>query len=122
MARMSREDAEAFLVSRDHNGTAILAVARPDKGPLLVPMAFRFTDGVFEFDTKPSRRHAKAFEETGRASVIVHHERYGEGEPLERYVAAEGPIGFAEPYPAEDDFGTAVLTPESFIATIYGTA
>ena len=119
MARMTRDEAESFLSSPDHKGTAILAVARPGKGPMVVPLAFRFRDGVFEFDTKPSRRHAKAFEAAGRASIIVRHERYGNGGTLERYVAAEGPIAFADPRPADDEFGVAVLTPESFVGVVY---
>jgi hypothetical protein len=119
MARMTREEAEAFLASTDHSGTAILAVARPKRGPLVVPLSFQFADGVFSFASKPSRRHAKAFEAAKRASLIVHHERYGEGVHVERYVAAEGPIGFEDPRPADDEFGTVVLTPESFVAVLY---
>lgn len=107
------------MASRDHNGTAILAVSRPGRGPMVVPLAFRYENGAFEFDTKPSRRHAMAFEAAGRASVIVHDEQYGPGTTLERYVTAEGPIGFVGRRPSDDDFGTAVLEPESFIAVVY---
>ena len=119
MARMTREEAEGFLASPDHNGTAILAVPRPDRGPMLVPLAFRYREGTFEFDTKPSRRHAKAFEAAGRASVLVLPERSGDGAQLERYVSAEGPIAFADPRPGDDEFGVAVLRPESFVGVVY---
>lgn len=86
---------------------------------MVVPLSFRFEDGSFSFATKPGRRHARAFESTGRASVIVHHEEYRPGRQLERYVAAEGPIGFAEPRPADDEFGTAILVPESLVGVVY---
>jgi nitroimidazol reductase NimA-like FMN-containing flavoprotein (pyridoxamine 5'-phosphate oxidase superfamily) len=119
---MSPAEVEAFLASDDHAGTAILAVARPERGPLLVPLAFRFEGGSFEFDTKPSRRHARAFEAAGRATVIVHHERYAPGVHLERYVTAEGPIGFIEPRPADDEFGVAVLTPRTLVGVVYDLA
>ncbi len=116
---MTREEAEAFLAGADHKGTAILSVPRPGRGPISVPMSFQYADGAFTFATKPSRRHAQAFLAAGRATVIVHHERYEPGVQLERYVTAEGPIAFAEPMPAHDEFGTAVLRPESFVAVIY---
>ncbi len=119
MARMTREEAEAFPASPDHQGTAILSVPRPGRGPISVPLSFGYAGGVFTFATKPSRRHAQAFLAAGRATVIVHHERYEPGRQLERYVMAEGPIGFADPMPAHDEFGTAVLRPETFVGVVY---
>jgi len=119
MARMTGEQLETFLSSGDHRGTAILAVEQPGKGPLVVPLTFQFENGSFYFSTKPSRRHAEAFEAAGRASVIVHHEDYGSGRQVERYVAAEGPIAFAAARPADDEFGIAVLVPDSLVGVVY---
>jgi hypothetical protein len=121
VARMSRKDAEVFLAGSSHKGTMILSVPRDGKGPLSVPLAFRFTRGGFEFSTKPSRLHAKAFLKAGRATVIVHYENYGPGGTLEQYVTAEGPIGFVDLRvpPDSDSFHTARLEPETFIAMEY---
>lgn len=118
---MTPEQMEAFLAGDDHLGTAVLSVGRPERGPLSVPLAFAYRDGRFEFHTKASRRHTRLFLETGRATVLVHHERY-EGETLERYVMAEGPIRLEPPAAGagEDPFRVAVLTPERLIAVVYG--
>jgi len=119
MARMTRDEAESFLSSPDHKGTAILAVARPGKGPMVVPLAFRFRDGVFEFDTKPSRRHVALQRSAVSVPLVVDDDARPTG-CLERLgVAAEGPIAFADPRPADDEFGVAVLTPESFVGVAY---
>ncbi len=118
MARMSPAQLDEFLCGSDHRGTAILAVARDGAGPMLVPLSFRYEDGSFLFATKPGRRHARAFEAAGRASVIVHHEDYASRQ-VERYVAAEGPIDWVGDRPAEDEFGTAALTPERLVGVIY---
>ncbi len=119
MARMSPAQLEEFLSGSDHRGTAILAVARDDAGPMLVPLSFRYEGGAFLFATKPSRRHARAFEAARWASVIVHHEDYAPGRQVERYVAAEGPIDWVGERPPEDEFGTAALTAERLVGVIY---
>ena len=119
MARMTRQEAEAFLASVDHRGTAILSVGRPGRGPISVPLSFSYGDGVFRFVTKRSRRHARAFLAAGRATVLVHHEDY-DGRQYERYVFAEGPIGFVDGEGAgDDDFATAELTPDTFVGVVY---
>ncbi len=119
MARMSPAQLDDFLAGDDHRGTAILAVARAGAGPMLVPLSFRFEERKFLFATKPGRRHARAFEAAGRASVIVHHEDYAPGCQVERYVVGEGPIAWVGERPPEDEFGTAVLTAERLVGVIY---
>lgn len=121
MARMSRADAERFLTGNSHKGTLILSVPRDGKGPLSVPLAFRYARGGFEFSTKPTRLHARAFLKAGRATVMVHYEHYGPGPTIEQYVMAEGPIGFVDPgvSPDADAFYTARLEPETLVAIEY---
>ncbi len=121
MAKMTPEQAEQFLTHGAHKGTLILSVPRHGRGPLSVPLAFRYVHGGFEFSTKPTRLHARAFMKAGRATVMVHYESYGAGGNLEQYVTAEGPIAFKEPgaEPGVDSFFTARLEPESFIAVEY---
>lgn len=120
MARMSHDEAVAFLQGGDHGGTAVLSVPVEGRGPLSVPMSFRFVQGAFRFSTKRSRRHARAFVVAGRATVLVHHERYEPGIQIERYVMAEGPIGFADDAPPDPDvFLTATLVPERFVGVLY---
>lgn len=120
MARMTAEQIEEFLNGPDHRGTMILAVARPGRGPLCVPLAFEYADGAFRFQTKRSRRHAQAFIEAGRATITVHHEDYSGGQ-YERYVVAEGPVRFEEGLSDDesDPFLTAVLEPTSLVAVVY---
>ena len=84
MAKMTPEQAERFLAAGSHKGTLILSVPREGRGPLSVPLAFRYVNGGFEFSTKPTRQHARAFMKAGRATVMVHHESYGAGGNLER--------------------------------------
>ena len=119
MAKMTRAQAERFLTGSSHKGTLILSVPRPDRGPLSVPLAFRYVDGGFEFSTKPTRLHARAFMEAGRATVMVHYEDYGPGGTLEQYVMAEGPVRFLDAAAKGDTFFTARLEPDSFIAVEY---
>lgn len=120
MARMTRQEAERFLEGRDHRGTAILSISRIDRGPLSVPLAFRFANGGFEFQTKLSRRHAREFTRAGRATVMVHFERYDAGATIEQYVMAEGPVGFVSGVPNDPEvFATARLEPETFIGMEY---
>lgn len=121
MARMTRAQAEDFLLQGGHTGTQILSVPQNGKGPPSVPLASRYANGGFEFSTKPTRLHAKAFMRPGRATVIVHYERYGDGGTLEQYVMVEGPIGFisSDVHQDADAFYKAKLEPETFIAVEY---
>jgi nitroimidazol reductase NimA-like FMN-containing flavoprotein (pyridoxamine 5'-phosphate oxidase superfamily) len=118
MARMTRRQAEDFLVGGAHRGTMVFSVAVDGRGPLSVPLAFRFEGGVFRFDTKRSRRHTRAFLAAGRATVLVHFERYG-SDDLEQYVMAEGPVRILDDGTDPDAFVTAELVPERFIGVEY---
>ena len=120
MARMSEEQLEAFMRGGDHNGTMILAIARPGRGPLCVPLSFRWVDGTVRFSTKRSRRHTQAFLASGRATAMVHHEEYGPGVQVERYVAVEGPVHIPAGEDGDpDEFVEAVLEPDSLVGVIY---
>lgn len=120
MARMTKEQAERFLYGSSHRGTAILSISCAGRGPLSVPLSFVYTDGGFEFDTKPNRRHAQAFLAAGRATLLAHFEDYSPGAVLEQYVMAEGPVAFVDGVPEDlEAFGKARLEPETFIAMEY---
>ena len=120
MARMTDDQLEEFLRGDDHKGTMILAIARPDIGPLCVPLSFRWTNGFIRFSTKRSRRHTKAFLEAGRATAMIHHENYQPGIQIERYVSIEGPIGIPDGTTGDPDvFVEAVIDPDSVVGVIY---
>ncbi len=117
---MKSNEIDEFLDGSDHKGTMILAVARPGKGPLTVPLSFRWSDGKIRFSTKPSRRHTKAFLATGRATALIHHERYESGVQVERYVMIEGPIRVVDGSSTDpDSFVQALIEPDSVIGVIY---
>lgn len=117
---MTAEEIDAFLLGSDHTGTMILGVTRPDRGPLMVPLSFRWSSGTIRFATKRSRLHTKAFLAAGRASAMVHHERYAPGDQVERYVAIEGRIALADGASADPDvFVEAILEPDSLVGVVY---
>ena len=75
---------------------AILSVSRSDRGPVAVPVWFEFADGRFRIVTSPDTLHGRLVRRTGRATITVHSERYGDDDMLEWYVMAEGPAVFTE--------------------------
>lgn len=98
----------------------ILSVALHGRWPLSVPLSFRWTGDSIRLSTKRSRLHTKAFMETGRATAIVHYERYEPGFHLERYVTVEGPIDLvADSSNDPDVFVEAVLRAESVVGVVY---
>lgn len=120
MARMTSQQIDDFLMGSDHKGTMILAITRPDRGPLAVPLSFRWSHGVISFSTKRSRLHTKAFLAAGRATAMIHHERYEPGVQVERYVSIEGPVAIARgSSPDPDVFVEAILQPSSLVGVIY---
>ena len=120
MARMTQRQLDEFMDGPDHNGTMILSIARPERGPLSVPLSFRWDGSSIRFSTKRSRRHTMAFLAAGRATAMIHHEEYGSGVQVERYVAVEGPVTIPAGAQGDPDvFVEAVLTAESVVGVIY---
>jgi len=78
---------------------AILSIARKDKGPLAVPMSYRFIDGIFLFVTPVETLHGKLMLKRGRATITV-QEALSDGLTVDQwYVIAEGPVRFTEEDP-----------------------
>ena len=78
---------------------AILSVARKDKGPLAVPMSYRFIDGTFVFVTAAESLHSKLMLKRGRATMTV-QEALSDGLTVDQwYVIAEGPVRFTDEDP-----------------------
>lgn len=89
MARMTAEQAEHFL-HQAHVG--VLSVSRADRGPVAVPIWYEYDDGAVWMVTLPGSVHGRILQRTGRATLTVHAESYGESRTEERYVIVEGPI------------------------------
>lgn len=78
---------------------AVLSVGRVGKGPLAVPMSYRFVDGRFVFVTSPDSLHGRLMTKRGRATITVQYERC-EGRSIHQwYVIAEGPVRFTDEDP-----------------------
>ena len=63
---MTREEREAFL-AEVHVG--VLAIERPGRGPLALPIWYRFVDGVVEIGMSGNSLKAKLLREAGRATM-----------------------------------------------------
>ena len=120
MARMTSEQVNDFLMNGDHKGTMILAVGRESRGPLCVPLSFRWDGETIRFSTTRSRRHTAAFLAAGRATALIHHELYGSGVQIEKYVALEGSVSIPAGSDGDPDvFVEAVLQPDSTVGVHY---
>ena len=85
MATMSTEEREDFL-SKPHVG--ILGVDDPGRGPLTVPIWYRYEPGgEVVILTGPTSRKSRLIEAAGRFSLCVQQESL----PY-RYVMVEGPV------------------------------
>jgi PPOX class probable F420-dependent enzyme len=81
---MTRAEREAFLADTH---VAIVSIAEDGRGPLAVPVWYRYTPGGdVRFATGPKSRKARLLERAGRASLCVQTETA----PY-RYVSVEGP-------------------------------
>jgi PPOX class probable F420-dependent enzyme len=80
---MSRSEREAFLAGTH---VAILSIAEEDRGPLSVPVWYRYQPGgEVRIAIAPTSRKAKLLARTGRASLCVQTET-----PPYQYVMVEG--------------------------------
>ena len=81
---MTQTEREAFL-AEVHVG--ILAVARPGKGPLALPIWYRYEDGAVVIGMGGNSAKAKLLRRAGRATMTVQTETA----PY-KYVMVEGPV------------------------------
>lgn len=91
MAAMTQEELDGFLAEPL---MCVISVARRDKGPVAVPLAFLYEAGRFWLVTSPDSLHGRLMQQRSRATVTVHDEQYGTTTAVERYVIAEGPVVF----------------------------
>lgn len=91
---MTAAEREEFL-SGVHVG--ILAVARPDKGPLALPIWYQYENGVVLIGMGGNSLKAKLLRAAGRATLTAQQE-----ELPYKYVSVEGPIVVAQDQ--RDDF------------------
>jgi len=116
----------------------ILSIQRDGKGPLALPIWYRYEDGVVMIWMNGDSVKAKLLRRHGRASMTVQDES-----PPYRYVMVEGPVtvdrsdrdilpvavrylgeemgrGYAAHNPSSESSAIARLTPERWLTTDYG--
>jgi hypothetical protein len=87
---MSRAERDAFL-SDPHIG--IVAIAEPGRGPLAVPVWYRYEPGKqIHFVTGGSSRKAALLKDARRIGFCVQTET-----PPYKYLSVEGPVSVGEP-------------------------
>ena len=134
---MSVEQREAFLAGV-HVG--ILSIQRDGKGPLALPIWYRYEDGQVLIHISGDSVKAKLLRRHGRASLTVQDET-----PPYRYVMVEGPVTlahegrdilpiavrylgdelgrqYASANPPTEQSVVARLTPERWLTTDYGSS
>lgn len=132
---MTAAERDAFL---SDVRVGILAVERPGKGPLALPVWYQYADGAILVTMADDSAKARLLRRAGRATFTVQDER-----PPYRYASVEGPVALTtEPHDVTDlairylgpDLGrqyaaanppnehTAVvrLTPERWLTCDYG--
>lgn len=87
---MSRAEREAFLAA---TRIGVVSIAEPGRGPLTVPVWYRYTPGgTLRFVTGAHSRKAALLRHTPRISVCVQSEA-----PPYQYVSVEGPAALGTP-------------------------
>src|SRR4051794_3919175 len=81
---MTPEEREVFL-AEVHVG--VLAVDEPGRGPMALPIWYRYVDGVIEIGMNGNSRKAQLLRAAGRATMTVQTETA----PYQ-YVSVEGPV------------------------------
>ena len=101
---MTKEERAAFLADV-HVG--ILAVDEADRGPMALPIWYRYVDGVVEIGMNGDSLKARLLRAAGRATLTVQTETA----PY-RYVSVEGPVT-VDAVPRDDlEMATRYLGPE----------
>jgi nitroimidazol reductase NimA-like FMN-containing flavoprotein (pyridoxamine 5'-phosphate oxidase superfamily) len=101
---MTIAEREAFL-AEVHVG--ILAIARPERGPLALPIWYQFRDGVVEIGMSGDSLKATLLREAGRATLTAQTET-----PPYKYVSIEGPVTVAHEQRDDFDMASRYLGPE----------
>jgi nitroimidazol reductase NimA-like FMN-containing flavoprotein (pyridoxamine 5'-phosphate oxidase superfamily) len=132
---MTVEERAAFLAEVR---VGVLAVDRPGRGPLALPIWYVVEDGLVKVSIARSSLKGRLLAEVERASLTVQDEA-----PPYRYAAVEGPVTlsdelldvealaarylgaelgtwYAQENPHTDDTVTAVLTPETWNTFDFG--
>lgn len=87
---MSRTEREAFLSA---TRVGVVSIAEPGRGPLTVPVWYRYTPGgTLRFVTAAMSRKAALLKAATRISVCVQSEA-----PPYQYVSIEGPVTIGTP-------------------------
>ncbi len=81
---MTVEEREAFL---SDVRVGVLSIARIDKGPLALPIWYRYEDGDVIIGMSADSLKARLLRDAGRATMTVQDET-----PPYRYVSVEGPV------------------------------
>ena len=81
---MTPSEREAFLADV-HVG--VLAVEEPGRGPMALPIGYRYVDGVVEIGMGGDSAKARLLRAAGRATMTVQTET-----PPYQYVSVEGPV------------------------------
>jgi nitroimidazol reductase NimA-like FMN-containing flavoprotein (pyridoxamine 5'-phosphate oxidase superfamily) len=132
---MTAAERNAFL-AEVHVG--ILAVDEPGRGPMALPIWYRYEGGTVQIGMGGSSRKAELLRGAGRATLTVQTE-----EPPYKYVSVEGPVTventrrddlqmatrylgpemgrwYAENNPSTDEAVVVVLTPEHWRTHDFG--
>lgn len=87
---MSRAEREAFLAATH---VAIVSIGEPERGPLTVPVWYRYEPGdAVRFVTGARSRKANLIRQSGRIGFCVQTDS-----PPYKYVSIEGPVTLGEP-------------------------
>jgi nitroimidazol reductase NimA-like FMN-containing flavoprotein (pyridoxamine 5'-phosphate oxidase superfamily) len=101
---MTQEERAAFLADV-HVG--ILAVDRPGRGPLALPIWYQFRDGAVEIGMHGDSLKANLLRAAGRATLTVQTEA-----PPYKYVSVEGPVSVESDQRDDFEMASRYLGPE----------
>ncbi|GGS41188.1 pyridoxamine 5'-phosphate oxidase family protein [Actinokineospora fastidiosa] len=91
---MTVEEREAFLNERR---VGVIAVGRADRGPLAVPVWYRYADGEVQVWIERDSVKDKVLRKAGRFTLVAQSE-----ELPYRYVSVEGPVVAADAPPTRE--------------------
>jgi nitroimidazol reductase NimA-like FMN-containing flavoprotein (pyridoxamine 5'-phosphate oxidase superfamily) len=81
---MTKDERDAFLSAVR---VGVLAIERPGRGPLALPIWYQYVDGVVEIGMSGDSIKAQLLRAAGRATMTVQTET-----PPYQYVSVEGPV------------------------------
>jgi len=100
--RMNKAEREAFLAATH---IAVVSVARPGRGPLALPVWYRYIPGgSVRFVTDADSLKARLIREAGRISLCVQNET-----PPYQYVSVEGAASVSDDVDYENDIRRVAL-------------